>query len=249
MNKDGSDTDGGEYKNVAEMWKSQLANGEEAWYGKAAEYWETQEVSVNGVLGGYAHTSGTDIRESLHLLDTLRKGKNPPEFGRALDMGAGIGRVAEGMLLQRFQAVDLVEPCEKYLTAAKENLGRLRTADGLPRCKDTEFFLSALQDFTPAKGRYDVIWNQWVLLYLTDDHLVEFLKRCKEGLREGGVICVKENTVLQGKFVVDKEDNSITRTGAQYKEIFKRAGLKLVMEMRQTCWPPDLFPVMMYVVR
>lgn len=31
--------------------------------------------------------------------------------------------------------------------------------------------------------RYDVIWAQWVLLYLTDEDLVSFLQRCKKGLR------------------------------------------------------------------
>ena len=32
-------------------------------------------------------------------------------------------------------------------------------------------------------ARYDVIWAQWVLLYLTDEDLVAFLQRCKKGLR------------------------------------------------------------------
>ena len=38
-----------------------------------------------------------------------------------------------------------------------------------------------------AECRYDTIWAQWVLLYLTDDDLVSFFERCKKGLtrREG----------------------------------------------------------------
>ena len=34
--------------------------------------------------------------------------------------------------------------------------------------------------------RYDTIWAQWVLLYLTDDDLVLFLERCKKGLTRRG---------------------------------------------------------------
>lgn len=94
-----------------------------------------------------------------------------------------------------------------------------------------------------------MIWNQWVLLYLADDDLIAYLQRCAESLRENGLICVKENVVMEGQFVVDDEDNSITRTHAQYRNVFDRAGLELVFEQRQMDWPQELFPVMMYAVR
>lgn len=48
---------------------------------------------------------------------------------------------------------------------------------------------------------------------------------------------MKENVVIEGKFVVDKDDNSITRTDSQYKTLFARAGLSLVLEMIQPHWP------------
>ena len=40
-------------------------------------------------------------------------------FGRALDCGAGIGRVTKHVLLQRYEAVDLVEPSKVQLSKAK----------------------------------------------------------------------------------------------------------------------------------
>merc|ERR1719162_2093729 len=94
-----------------------------------------------------------------------------------------------------------------------------------------------------------MIWAQWVLLYLPDDDLVAFLERCTAGLRRQGLICIKENVVLAGKWVLDKEDNSIARTDKQMKAIFEKAGLQLVHELQQTCWPTDLIPVMMYALR
>lgn len=36
----------------------------------------------------------------------------------------------------------------------------------------------ALQNFYPKPQKYDVIWCQWVLGYIRDDDLIEFLKNC-----------------------------------------------------------------------
>eukprot|EP00397_Hematodinium_sp_SG-2012_P055315 GEMP01067420.1.p1 GENE.GEMP01067420.1~~GEMP01067420.1.p1 ORF type:complete len:200 (+),score=34.89 GEMP01067420.1:50-649(+) len=198
MADSGEDSNGVEFGSIDEMWKEQLKEGHDKWYSKATEYWEKQEVSVNGVLGGYGDTSSADIR---------------------------------------FKFVDLMEPNLKMLEEAKRTM-TLR-----------ETYSTPLQDFTP-KGPYDCIWNQWCLLYLTDDHLVEYLQRCRAALRENGVIVVKENVSLneESGFVLDKEDNSITRLDTQYKAIFKRAGLRIIQDLQQSIWPQHLFPVKMYML-
>ena len=151
-----------------------------------------------------------------------------------------MGRVAKGLLLKQFTKVDLVEPVGALLEKAKTYVESDRAEN---------FFEESLQLFDPEGNRYDFIWNQWVLLYLADDDLVAYLQRCAESLREHGLICVKENVVMEGQFVVDDEDNSITRTHAQYREVFEKAGLELVLEQRQMDWPQELFPVMMYALR
>merc|ERR1711985_173664 len=137
--------------------------------------------------------------------------------------------------------VDLVEPCANFLDEAH------RLMNEEPRVE--RYLLVGLQDFFPESGRYDVIWNQWCCLYLTDDDLVEYFKRCKAALRPRGLICAKENVVIDGAHVFDYDDNSITRTDKQYRDIFARAGLEIVRERRQTDWPTDLFPVMTYALR
>jgi len=240
MKEQGEDSEGNAFKSIDEMWTEQLKEGHDSWYKRAQDYWDNQEASVNGVLGGYGDTSTADIRESTRFLELLQKGDlcNGNKFETALDTGAGIGRVTQGLLKHKFRYVDLMEPCEKMLNEAKRTI-ELRNTYSTP-----------LQDFTP-EGPYDCIWNQWCLLYLTDDHLVDYLKRCKSALRENGIIVVKENVVVDpdSGFLVDKEDNSITRKDSQYKDIFTRAGLKVIMELRQACWPKDLLPVMMYMLR
>lgn len=238
----GEDTEGANYATVDDLWRRELGTtaGREGWYAKATTHWEQQEASINGVLGGYPETNGPDLRESKRFLELLRCSASSPGFGTALDCGAGIGRVTVGLLQLMFEQVDLAEPNARLLEAAQASVDIARAGRFMP---------VSLQDLEPDSGYYDVIWAQWVLLYLPDDDLVAFLQRCKAGLKKRGVICVKENVVLEGRWVVDREDNSIARTDAQYKAIFKRAGLTMAAELTQTCWPKDLIPVKMYALK
>lgn len=53
------------------LWKelASVPDGtQQSWYNKAVSYWDTQEASVNGVLGGYGHVSDDDIIESRKFL-------------------------------------------------------------------------------------------------------------------------------------------------------------------------------------
>mmetsp|Transcript_13421 Transcript_13421/g.38688 ORF Transcript_13421/g.38688 Transcript_13421/m.38688 type:complete len:199 (-) Transcript_13421:2423-3019(-) len=196
------------------------------------------------VCAGYGNVSPTDLSGSLRFLDKIGKlpaGRGGPcEWGRALDCGAGIGRVTEGCLLHRFKHADVVEPRAEYVEKAKTLLDRQRVE---------RFDCEALQTFVPEAGRYDCIWVQWVSLYLTDEDFVSFLQRCKTALRPQGVVVLKENVVLDGGFHVDKSDNSIMRADSHYRELFTRAGMNLLLDMRQPNFPKQLYPVLMYCLR
>eukprot|EP00928_Gymnodinium_smaydae_P071822 TRINITY_DN55302_c0_g1_i1.p1 TRINITY_DN55302_c0_g1~~TRINITY_DN55302_c0_g1_i1.p1 ORF type:complete len:235 (+),score=56.47 TRINITY_DN55302_c0_g1_i1:263-967(+) len=224
------------------FWKKTAADDEskKRWYAKAEEYWEGREATLEGILGGFPETSEPDLHESAQFLAHLRSLPKPPQGRRALDAGAGIGRVTAALLLPHFEKVDLVEPCAKHLEAAKAQLSS-------ERCE--KFELAALQDFVPEEKRYDMIWNQGVILYLPDDDLVKWFQRCQKGLADGGVICIKENVILDGRWMVDWEDNSVARTDEQLKAIFQRAGLTIVHEARQQVWSEELLPVKMYALR
>ncbi|CAK9008980.1 unnamed protein product [Durusdinium trenchii] len=210
------------------------------WYQKAADHWAAQAATLDGVLGGFPETSEPDLRESRRFLDLVSsRAPNPPKREIVLDCGAGIGRVTKGLLLDLFERVDLVEPNDRLLEEAKKQVG----------ARAERLIASSLEKFEPEEGRYDVIWAQWVLLYLTDEDLVAFLQRCKKGLRPNGMIFVKENVVIEGQWMVDRDDNSISRTDAMYKDIFRKAGLVLQDQLRQAAWPNDLVPVKMYALR
>ena len=58
----------------------------------------------------------TDIDTSAGVLD---KFKDKFGHGRALDCGAGMGRVTKHLLVPRFEKVDLIEPSSVQIEKAK----------------------------------------------------------------------------------------------------------------------------------
>ena len=171
--------------------------GNEEWYSRSLSYWSHQEASCTGVLGGHPETSQQDLAASEAFLDGLGHSK----FEAALDCGAGIGRITEGLLLHRCEIVDLLEPSPKLLEEARSRL----LCEGLCKPKASfdgqlglarNFIQRSLQNLCTLPDCYDLIWVQWVLLYLTDADVVEALQCLHRALRPSGVIVVKENCLL-----------------------------------------------------
>ncbi len=67
------------------------------------------------------------------------------------------------------------------------------------------------QAFKPEPNTYDMIWIQWVVGHLHDMDFIDFFRNCVNGLKPDGVVVLKDNTVDDWTFVVDKTDSSITR--------------------------------------
>lgn len=86
-----------------------------------------------------------------------------------------------------------------------------------------------------------------VFAYKYIDDLIAFFNRCKKGLKPGGMIFVKENNAKVG-IVIDEEDSSMTRSDLVWKEMFEKAGLKLLREDTQKGFPSGLFAVKMYAL-
>eukprot|EP01127_Copromyxa_protea_P010793 TRINITY_DN2667_c0_g1_i1.p1 TRINITY_DN2667_c0_g1~~TRINITY_DN2667_c0_g1_i1.p1 ORF type:complete len:109 (-),score=22.50 TRINITY_DN2667_c0_g1_i1:10-336(-) len=103
-----------------------------------------------------------------------------------------------------------------------------------------------MQDFA-FPTQYDVIWIQWVIIYLSDDDFVAFFTRCREALTETGIIVVKDNVTNAG-FILDVADASVTRSEAHLRLLFEASGLKVMEDKVQPHFPKDLFPVKMFAL-
>jgi len=114
----------------------------------------------------------------------------------------------------------------------------------------SRFYQIGLQEFDFADHRYDVIWVQWVLCYLTDEDMVKFLVKSREnGLidKKNGMVFVKENVHDSG-FYVDKDDNSVIRSDKLFQELFEQAGFTVIKHIYQPGFPKDLFRISLYAL-
>ncbi|WFD34480.1 protein N-terminal methyltransferase [Malassezia cuniculi] len=208
---------------------------------RGVEYWEGVPATVDGVLGGYGN--GTlpridalgsrafllRVLPSLSSTPPVAYNGSPDEWRserikerggkgmcviRALDCGAGVGRVTEHSLLPLVDEVHLVEPVAKFLDEAKRCSPawaplKSSVADSpFYARKGVHFHVSTLQDFdltrpvdtlpptwmadeTPEPTSelplvYDVVWCQWCLQHLSEADLKKFLRGAQAALRPAG---------------------------------------------------------------
>ena len=225
---------------------------EEAFYAQTIAHWTSSAIADDdneGVLGGWGEVDAEDARGSLEFLaQQLRGGariEQPIKGFRALDCGAGVGRVTGNVLLHVAEQVQLVEVSDRLLVKAEKDLSA--------HAARIELTQASLREFAPPPNSYDLVWAQWVLGHLTDTDVVGLLSRCRAALRPGGAVGVKDNTALPSecdqcgnRYLLDTENAAVIRTHNHMRHLYKLAGLKLVRSDVQTGFPEDLHPVRMY---
>ncbi|PWN29091.1 DUF858-domain-containing protein [Jaminaea rosea] len=271
---------------------------------RGIDYWKTVPATVDGVLGGFG--TGTLPRVDalgsrsflLSVLPRLsavppvtddpvewqkrkmeQRGGKGKTVTRALDCGAGVGRVTETVLLRVVDEVHVTEPVEHFLAEAArlssswQSLTLPPSKQPFHARKAAHFHLSTLQALDPARPwssadggiyrppiapnplQYDVVWCQWMLQHLSDPDLLAFFARAKASLvPEDGVIVVKENVCPEmedGSERVwwDEEDKSITRSTQAYERVFREAGLTTIRAETQMGFPQELYAVKMWALR
>ncbi|KAL0212300.1 hypothetical protein RCL1_005926 [Eukaryota sp. TZLM3-RCL] len=222
---------------------SQSQNTSPEWYKGAAQYWDHADTSDDGMLGGFGKHSPLDIVHSLTFIRKCLKKSNLQSINRVLDVGAGIGRITKKVLMPIFQNArfSMLEPSQRFLDKSVEYFGAFDS-------RVEQRFCLGFQDFPAlslALGNlfYDIIFIQWVLLYLTDEDIIESLKACKNHLPPNGAIFVKENCNNHGELYYDESDCSVTRPAEYFDKLFIAAGFEIISKENVKNWPTDLFPI------
>ena len=210
----------------------------ELWYELGKAHWERAQATNDGVTSGIGPLHDVDIADSRRFLTAGEAPLWPsPTFragSRALDIGAGIGRVSDALLLNLCGEVDLVDGSAAYLEQARASLGDERATP--ERGRLGKLVCSDLQSFVPEPS-YDLVWIQWTTMYLTDDDLKRLLADCQRALAPGGLIVLKDNVIdevkgsnalLEGRYMVDADDASVSRTRSHLLDLVNEAGLSLV---------------------
>eukprot|EP00929_Paragymnodinium_shiwhaense_P007139 TRINITY_DN111087_c0_g1_i1.p1 TRINITY_DN111087_c0_g1~~TRINITY_DN111087_c0_g1_i1.p1 ORF type:complete len:759 (-),score=227.26 TRINITY_DN111087_c0_g1_i1:34-2310(-) len=244
--------------NAAFKWSSEVTSG---WYERNMQFWGNEADNVDGMTGGGVSKADLEFSKPIMAQLASRCGSAADgRFARALDVGAGIGRVAKAILQPHCDRIDLVEPIPKHLEAAKRDLKE----GSWPG----EFILGALQDFVaPKDAKYDLVWCQWLLMYIVDADVIAFLKRVADQLlAPAGILVVKENIGYKrvGPYFDDETGElwqpgtkavksgkskplSVVRTEAHHMKMFEQAGLRLLMKTKQKFVTEDM-PMAMYVL-
>uniref|UniRef100_A0A672ZW84 Methyltransferase like 11B n=1 Tax=Sphaeramia orbicularis TaxID=375764 RepID=A0A672ZW84_9TELE len=219
---------------------SDCCNREKQFYYRAQKFYEDVPASEEGMMGDFVEISNVDLEGSRQFLKRFGPGKAGTHC--ALDCGSGIGRVSKGVLLPVFEKLELADMMEHFLLHAHEEyLGE--DADRVET-----YYCFNLQEFTPPKNKYDVIWMQWVACHLTDKDLMNFLFRCRKSLRPNGVIILKDNMARQG-CKLDPIDSSISRHLDIMKVIIAKAGLEILAVQHQEGFPEIIMPVWMIAMK
>lgn len=215
---------------------------EENMYKSAKTFWEGVPPTVSGMLDGFTQINSVDLAASYKFVQQFFTGHGAlSEPHRAVDCGSGIGRVTKAVLLRVFQQVDMVDVNSLFLEEAPRYLGS--QADRVDH-----YICSSLHEFVAERGRYDAVWCQWVLGHLTDDDLVQFFRRCKDGLTDNGLIFIKENMGSSPVSEFDEKDSAWTRPRHVWLELINKAGLTVVKEEKQKSFPRDLYDVHMFAL-
>ncbi|XP_006211169.1 N-terminal Xaa-Pro-Lys N-methyltransferase 2 [Vicugna pacos] len=219
---------------------SQVINGEMQFYARAKLFYQEVPATEEGMMGNFVELSNPDIQASREFLRRFVGGPGRAGTDCALDCGSGIGRVSKHVLLPVFNTVELVDMMESFLLEAQSYL----QAKG---DKVESYHCYSLQEFTPPLGRYDVIWIQWVTGYLTDKDLLAFLSRCRDGLKENGIIILKDNVAREG-CVFDLSDSSVTRDMDILSSLIRKSGLVVLGQEKQDGFPEQCIPVWMFAL-
>ncbi|KIW23371.1 uncharacterized protein PV07_11577 [Cladophialophora immunda] len=193
-------------------------------------------------------------------------------FRHCLESGAGIGRVTLNLLAFVCERIDIIEPIERFtatLTLPDSPLvrsGQLRrvynvplqdwTAESMPsydaaKAVSADSTSDVEESTIEQEGRYDLIWNQWCLNFLSSPDLVRYLRSLIPLLAPDGWIIVKDNisTAAGGADMFWEEDSSVTRSDRHFRACFEQAGLTVVRTQLQTGFPKKLLPLRMYALR
>ena len=233
--------DVGNYFNTQDELAHHQAINRDGWYASTKTYWlkdgsggyggTTDEEAMVGDRGGEV-----DSTEGLAFLDrVVTENSNfnhikKLKFARAIDAGAGVGRVTKHILLKRYDSVQLVEADSGWSKRSKTYLGRKRAA----RCTFTCSRIEELDQDSDDTTSIDLVWLQWTLQYLTDADAVETLQNLAARLiLKTGIFLVKENrpygAARQDRFQMDTPGVSgrydITRSDDHHRLLFQRAGL------------------------
>ncbi|KFP92294.1 N-terminal Xaa-Pro-Lys N-methyltransferase 1, partial [Apaloderma vittatum] len=163
---------------------SEVVENEFEFYSKAEKSGKTVPAAVDGMLGGYGHISSIDINSSRKFLQRFLRVEASAEAWVGWSWIEPVGHKLDS---PRLKLPPGSSTCLKIREIPNHSL--LVSSSG-------NSVLSNLCFAPPG--------------HLTDNHLSDFLKRCRAGLRPNGIVVIKDNMAQEG-VIMDDVDSSVCR--------------------------------------
>lgn len=240
------------------------------------DYWKNQKIDVEAIVGDTdVKISLADIRDSKRfLLDKIEYLPDKMEHLHVLDIGAGFGRVVDGLLIPLgFQSITLIDQKKDYIKDAEDRLKKLcncnfivttaqlanREWKNVGHEKHFKGKMGGKNHFKDKKGgknkqhSYGLIVMQWLLGYMPDFEIVAMLKNLitMKILAPDGVIFLKDNITPDDYLTtLLYDDTEVIRHRLFIRWLFLQAGMREVTSRLQTDFPEDWFHLQMslYVI-
>ncbi len=100
-----------------------------------------------------------------------------------LELGAGIGRFTT-LLASKAKVVDVIDICPE---AIDENRNRNRDY------KNINYLVADINEHPMPYKKYDLIFSNWLLMYLGEKEIKDLLSKTSQALRPDGVILFRES--------------------------------------------------------
>ncbi|XP_068211420.1 uncharacterized protein [Palaemon carinicauda] len=176
-------------------------------------FWDGVDASIDGMLQ-------TENAEVISEVDTAEILNYLPDFKgqNALDLGAGIGRFTTE-LAKVAQHVTAVDISQSFLDQNQNNNKKFTNITYI--CKDV-----VQLDFPP--GSFHFVFSSWILKYLTDEEVSQFISRVLSWLAPGGHFFFRESCFQSIGTVNQPGNPTIFRSLLYYSELLRSQNFRLL---------------------
>ncbi|KAL1435960.1 hypothetical protein MTO96_010722 [Rhipicephalus appendiculatus] len=184
-------------------------------------YWEHFDPSLESMMLD-ARAQLLNVEESAEILSHL-----PDISGKdVLELGAGIGRFT-GKLAAQARHVTAVDFIPAYVEANRRRNGHL----------DNVTFLQCdvMKLDRPAES-FDVVFSNWLYMYLSDEECMQLLQKEVCWLRDGGLLFLRESCFKPSGDVKRTTNPTFYRRLSDYYNMIKRAYIKHKQNPCQVCF-------------
>ncbi|XP_070565551.1 uncharacterized protein [Ptychodera flava] len=138
------------------------------------------------------------------------------EGKRILELGAGIGRQTR-LFAEKASHVTAVDFIETFVEKNRQSNGHLENVD---------FIQADVTKLDLPEQSYDIVFSNWLMMYLTDDEVLKLFINTLTWLKEGGYTFFRESCFGKaGDFDLGENNPTFYRLPSQYNALFHSAFL------------------------